>query len=175
MTRLIISPLLAGLLAVALLPATAQALESDASAPVQVETDRFDLDNKAGSAVYEGDVRIRQGSMKLNGNRVELYRNAEGKLSRAVAVGNRAYIEQKPSPEENLMKGWGKRIVYHVAERRVELIDQAELHQGNDTFDGGFLEYFLDRRVVQARSTADGVEGNQRVRMTLEPEQQGGQ
>lgn len=175
MIRLTTHPLLAVLLAAALFSTTAQALEGDASAPVQVEADRFDLDNKAGSAVYQGDVRIQQGSMKLNGDRVELYRNAEGKLSRAVAVGNRAYIEQKPSPEEKLMKGWGKRIVYHVAERRVELIDQAELHQGNDTFDGGFLEYFLDRRVVQARSTADGVEGNQRVRMTLEPEQQGGQ
>lgn len=169
------SAMLAGLLAMTLLSASAHALEGDASAPVQVEADRFDLDNLAGSATYQGDVRIRQGSMKLNGDRVELYRNADGKLSRAVAVGNRAYIEQKPSPEEQLMKGWGKRIVYHVAERRVELIDEAELHQGNDTFDGGFLEYFLDRRVVQARSTADGVQGSQRVRMTLEPEQQGGQ
>ncbi|WP_027966495.1 lipopolysaccharide transport periplasmic protein LptA [Halomonas halocynthiae] len=175
MIRLTPSTMLAGLLAVTLLSANAHALESDASAPVQVEADRFDLDNLAGSATYQGDVRIRQGTMKLNGDRVELYRNADGKLSRAVAVGNRAYIEQQPSPEEKLMKGWAKRIVYHVAERRVELIDEAELHQGNDTFDGGFLEYFLDRRVVQARSTADGVKGSQRVRMTLEPEQQGGQ
>lgn len=167
----------ASLLALMLLLPTsfALALESDASAPVQVETDRFDLDNRAGSAVYQGDVRIQQGSMKLTGDRVEIHRNAEGKLSRAVAIGNRAYIEQKPSPEENLMKGWGHRIVYHVAERRVELIDKAELHQGGDTFDGGYLEYSLDRRVVQARSSAEGVEGSQRVRMTLEPEQQGSQ
>ncbi|HSH50025.1 MAG TPA: lipopolysaccharide transport periplasmic protein LptA [Halomonas sp.] len=176
MTRLFSCRTLAGLLVLTLLPFTAAlALESDASAPIRVEADRFDLDNRAGSAVYQGDVRIRQGSMKLNGDRVELYRNAEGQLSRAVATGERAYIEQQPSPEEKLMKGWGRKIIYHVSERRVELIDQAELHQGNDTFDGGYLEYFLDRRVVQARSSAEGVEGSQRVRMTLEPEQQSSQ
>lgn len=176
MIRLIPCFTLAGLLALTLLPAaTAQALEGDASAPVRVEADRFDLDNRAGSAVYQGDVRIQQGSMKLTGDQVEIYRNPDGQLSRAVATGERAYIEQKPSPEENLMKGWGRQIIYHVAERRVELIDKAELHQGGDTFDGGYLEYFLDRRVVQARSSAEGVEGSQRVRMTLEPEQQDNQ
>ncbi|MDN3525529.1 lipopolysaccharide transport periplasmic protein LptA [Halomonas sabkhae] len=153
----------------------ALALEGDASAPIQVEADRLELDDQAGTAVYQGEVRIQQGSMKLQGERVEIRRNDAGQLSRAIATGGRAYIEQKPAPDADLVQGWARRIVYHVAERRLELVDQAELHKGDDTFNGGYLEYFLDRRVVQARSSAEGVEGNQRVRMTLEPEQQEGQ
>ncbi len=31
----------------------AQALEGDASAPIQVEADRLDLDDRAGTAVYQ--------------------------------------------------------------------------------------------------------------------------
>ncbi|MBN8410776.1 lipopolysaccharide transport periplasmic protein LptA [Halomonas denitrificans] len=149
------------------------ALESDRSAPIQVEADQLDLDDRAGTAVYTGDVRIQQGSMLLTGERVEIQRNDQGQLSRATATGSRAYLEQQPSPEEPVVKGWGKKVVYHVAERRMELIDQAELHKANDTFDGAYLEYFLDRRVVQARSSAQGVDGQQRIRMTLEPESQG--
>ncbi|MBB3231547.1 lipopolysaccharide transport periplasmic protein LptA [Halomonas stenophila] len=170
-------PPLATLLALSLaaLPLAAGpalALEGDASAPIQVEADRLDLDDRAGTAVYRGDVTITQGSMRLTGERIEIRRNAAGRLTRATATGKRAYLEQKPAPDEPLVRGWGRTVVYHVAERRIELIDQAELHQGGDTFDGGYLEYFLDRRVVQARSAAEGIEERQRVRMTLEPEQQ---
>lgn len=169
------SPLASTLLAVALSglawstgPAMAQ--QNDADQPVEVEADRLDLDDQAGTAIYTGEVHIRQGSMQLTGDRVELQRNAAGELSRATAYGERAYIEQQPDPQEPVIRGWGRTIVYHVAERRVELIDRAELHQAGDTFDGGYLEYFLDRRVVQARAEAEGVEGRQRIRMTLQPE-----
>ncbi|MDR5891587.1 lipopolysaccharide transport periplasmic protein LptA [Halomonas mongoliensis] len=143
----------------------------DAEAPIEVEADQLDLDDRAGTAVYTGDVDIRQGSMRLTGDRVEIQRNAQGQLSRAIATGERAYLEQQPDPAEPVVRGWGRTVIYHVAERRMELIDRAELHQGGDTFDGGYLEYFLDRRVVQARSEGEGVEGRQRIRMTLQPEQ----
>ncbi|UYG02290.1 lipopolysaccharide transport periplasmic protein LptA [Halomonas sp. LR3S48] len=149
-------------------PAMAQ--QRDAEQPIEVEADQLDLDDRAGTAVYLGDVDIRQGSMRLTGDRVEFQRNAAGELSRATARGERAYIEQQPDPDQPVVRGWGRTIVYHVAERRVELIDRAELHQGSDTFDGGYLEYFLDRRVVQARAQGEGVEGSQRIRMTLQPE-----
>ncbi|PMR79548.1 lipopolysaccharide transport periplasmic protein LptA [Halomonas urumqiensis] len=148
-----------------------QAQQNDAEAPIEVEADNLELDDRAGTAVYTGEVDIRQGSMRLTGNRVEIQRNDQGQLSLATATGERAYIEQQPDPSEPIIRGWGRTIVYHVAERRVELIDRAELHQGGDTFDGGYLEYFLDSRVVQAQAEGEGVEGRQRIRMTLQPEQ----
>jgi lipopolysaccharide export system protein LptA len=68
------------------------------------------------------------------------------------------------------MEGQARRIIYYLAERRVELIDRAELTQAGDRFTGGRLEYFIDREVVQARSDVEGSD-NQRIRMTLQPEQ----
>nr|WP_297459275.1 lipopolysaccharide transport periplasmic protein LptA [uncultured Halomonas sp.] len=148
------------------------ALESDASAPIKVAADRLDLDDRAGTAVYTGDVEMQQGSMRLTAERVEIERNAQGEVTLVTAIGEgeRAYIEQKPAPEDPLVKGWGNTIVYHAAERRVELIEQAELHQGGDIFNGAYVEYFLDRRVVQARSETRSGE-SERVRMTLTPKQ----
>ncbi|MFP4138678.1 MAG: lipopolysaccharide transport periplasmic protein LptA [Halomonas sp.] len=159
------------LLALGAAPA-ALAQDSDAEAPIEVEADQLDLDEAEGTAVYTGDVDIRQGSMRLTGDRVEIERNDTGELTLATATGERAYLEQQPEPDEPVVKGWGRTVIYHVSERRVELIDRAELHQGGDVFEGGFLEYFLDRRVVQARSENEGVEGRQRIRMTLQPEQE---
>ncbi|WFE72284.1 lipopolysaccharide transport periplasmic protein LptA [Halomonas sp. M1] len=139
-------------------------------APVEVEADRLDLDQLAGTAVYSGNVNIRQGEMQLRGERVEIQRNDAGELARAIATGERAYLRNQLDGETTPMEGWARRIIYHVAERRVELIDQAELTQRGDRFQGGRLEYFIDREVVQARSEVDGSE-SQRIRMTLQPAQ----
>lgn len=149
----------------------ALALESDASAPIEIAADRLDLDNQAGTAVYAGDVAMQQGSMKLTADRVEIERNAEGNVSRVTATGEnqRAYLEQQPAPGDPIAKGWGRTIVYHAGERRVELIRQAELHQAGDTFNGAYVEYFLDRRQVRARSDNNGNQ-RERVRMTLTPQ-----
>lgn len=154
-----------------LLAMPVQALESDARAPIEVAADRLDIDDRSGTAVYTGDVEIRQGSMQLTGDRVEIERNEAGEVTRITAIGERAYIEQQPAPDEPVVNGWGRTIVYHARERRVELIDQAELHQARDTFDGGYVQYYLDRRTVQARSEVEGRD-RQRIRMTLNPEQE---
>lgn len=162
--------LLTTLLSLASMPTLA--LEGDASAPIEIVADRLELDDQAGTAVYTGDVDMRQGSMQLTGQKVTISRTDEGEVSRIEATGNRAYIEQQPSPDASLAKGWGRTIIYHVQDRWVELIGQAELHRGQDTFTGAKVDYYLDRRVVEANSGADsGGEQGQRVRMTLTPQQ----
>jgi lipopolysaccharide export system protein LptA len=154
-------------LALGVSASTAYAAPSD---PVEVEADQLDIDQRAGTAVYRGNVEIRQGEMRLRGDQVEITRNEAGELSRATAIGDRAYMRHRPDGQEELMEGQARRIIYYLAERRVELIDRAELTQAGDRFTGGRLEYFIDREVVQARSDVEGSD-NQRIRMTLQPEQ----
>lgn len=138
--------------------------------PIEVEADRLDLDQRAGTAIYSGNVHIRQGGIQLSGDRIEIQRNDAGELAKATATGERAYLRHLLEGEESPMEGWARRLTYHVAERRVELVDQAELTQRGDRFQGGRLEYFIDREVVQARSDVNGSEP-QRIRMTLQPAQ----
>ncbi|MCL5425586.1 MAG: lipopolysaccharide transport periplasmic protein LptA, partial [Gammaproteobacteria bacterium] len=69
------------------LSAAAQSSPSQQQAPVEVEADRLDLDQRAGTAVYTGDVDIRQGEMQLRGDRVEIQRNDAGELSLATSTG----------------------------------------------------------------------------------------
>jgi len=152
------------------LSAAAQTSSSSQQAPVEVEADRLDLDQRAGTAVYTGNVQISQGEMQLRGERVEIQRNNAGELSRATSTGERAYLRHQADGQDGPTEGWARRIIYHVAERRVELIDQAELTQQDDKFTGGRLEYFIDREVIQARSDVEGSEP-QRIRMTLQPAQ----
>lgn len=149
------------------------ALESDASAPIEIAADQLELDDRQGTAVYTGSVDMQQGSMNLKAARVDIQRADDGQVSQVTAKGGggeRAYLEQQPGPDEAIVKGWGDTVIYHAAERRVELVGNAELHQAGDTFDGAYVEYYLDSRRVQARSSQDGDgSGDGRVRMTLTP------
>lgn len=154
----------------------ASALESDARQPVRVQANNLQLDDKSGTAVYSGAVHIEQGSMKLDAERVELMRNAKGEFTQMKATGTsgkRAYIESLPSPQEGKVRGWANTIVYHNPTRRVELIQQAELHRGSDTFTGAYVQYLMNTRQVQAQG--GGSKGNTnggRIEMTLSPSAQ---
>ncbi|MFC0266975.1 lipopolysaccharide transport periplasmic protein LptA [Kushneria aurantia] len=150
----------------------ALALESDRNQPINISADALEISDQDGTAVYTGAVEVDQGSMQLRANRVELQRAESGGLSQMTATGGedgRAYIEQRPAPDDPLARGWGNRIVYHAGERRVELIGNAELHQGSDIFTGGYVEYFLDTRRVNARGNEQSEGGDGRVRMQLTP------
>ncbi|WP_106478406.1 lipopolysaccharide transport periplasmic protein LptA [Phytohalomonas tamaricis] len=151
------------------------ALDSDANKPINIAADKLQIDDRAGTAIYTGQVHMEQGTMKLDADRVEITRGNAGGVSKVNAKGNRAYIEQLPAPDDATVKGWGNTIIYHADTRRVELIGNAELHQAQDTFTGGYVEYYLDRRQVNARSSESqsGQSQNGRVRMTLTPNSQG--
>lgn len=160
-----------GLGMAALAPA-ALALDSDASQPINISADSLSLDDKAGTAVYSGRVEMSQGSMKLDASRVDITRASSGEISLVKATGERAYLEQKPAPDEKLVKGWANTIRYHALERRVELVGNARLEKGEDTFDGGYVEYFLDKRQVNASNSSDATQKTDdasRVHMTLTP------
>ena len=85
----------------AVLPALAQAqaqvpfggLSHDATQPVEITSDRLDLDQVAGSAVFTGGVKVGQGTLRLAADRVEVFYTGDtgsdtGQVERMVATGN---------------------------------------------------------------------------------------
>ena len=158
-----------------LISTSAHALESDARQPIRVQAGNLQLDDKNGTAIYSGAVHIEQGSMKLDAERVELSRNAKGEFTQMKATGTaakRAYIESLPNPQDGLVRGWANTIIYYNATRRVELVQRAELHRGNDTFTGAYVEYLMNTRQVQAQGGTSKGNGNGRIEMTLSPSAQ---
>ncbi|WP_414499892.1 MULTISPECIES: lipopolysaccharide transport periplasmic protein LptA [unclassified Zymobacter] len=168
-----LTPLMAAVgIAAGLTTTSTLALDSDARQPIRVSAGQLQLDDRNGSAIYSGTVHIEQGSMKLDADQVVLTRSAAGGLStmRATGKGKRAYIEQKPSPQEGLVKGWGDTIVYSADSRKVELIGHAELHRGTDTFTGAYVQYFMNTRQVQAQGAGKNNTGSGRIEMTISPD-----
>jgi len=63
-------------------------LHQDTGLPVEIEADRLAVDNADGSALFSGDVRVRQGEMRLAAAEVRVEYDREGKaITRLHATG----------------------------------------------------------------------------------------
>jgi len=68
-------------------------LEHDATLPVEITSDRLDLDQAAGTAVFTGAVKVGQGELRMAADRVEVFyaggpEGGTGQVTRMVATGN---------------------------------------------------------------------------------------
>lgn len=68
--------------------------EHDASQPVEINADKLDLDQAAGTAVFSGGVRVVQGALRLASDRLQVFyadaaaSGSNGQVQRMVATGN---------------------------------------------------------------------------------------
>lgn len=158
-------PSLASRLAVLLLlsataglwPATAQGITTsalrglDTRAPIDVDADRIDVLDQENQAIFTGNVRVRQGTLTLEANRIKIaYARPAGsrgdpEIQRLDADGN----VRLATPSERATSRFG---LYDVDRRILTLIGNVVLTQGTTQVQGNRLTIDL----ASGRSTLDG-------------------
>lgn len=137
-------------------PALAQTIATsalrghDSRQPVDVDADRIEVLEAENFAVFSGNVRVRQGPLTLEAQRIKVAfdRPAGGGdpvLRRLDAEGAVRLI----SPSERASARFG---IYDVESRILTLIGGVELLQGQTRLDGNRLTINLE----SGRSTLDG-------------------
>jgi lipopolysaccharide export system protein LptA len=142
-----------------------QALESDRDQPMQLEADSLSIDESSGVSLYEGNVIIVQGSMKLWAERLWVYRR-QGKTERIVSEGEPTRFSQLPEVDGVEVRGQARRMEIHVERDEMLLIDNALLEQGGNSFRNDRILYNRSNAQVRAGSSA---QGKKRVQVVLEP------
>ena len=144
----------------------ANALPEDRNQPINIQSDSAQLDDGKGVATYMGKVKLTQGSLVIEGDEVRIYRNAQGDVDRAVAVGKLAHFVQVPEQGKPPVDGKAKQIEYFVAEQRATLEQSAVVTQGGNAFTGEKIDYDIKKQLLNAAGNASS---NTRVNMTLQP------
>ena len=145
----------------------AAALPEDRNQPIHLEASRGQLDQKTGVSVYEGNVVITQGSMRLTADSVTIYIK-DNNFQRMEATGAPVNLRYKPTVDKPEVQGVSQRVEYDVASAKVIMSGNARLTQGQDTFTGDRVEYDLKSDVVRAR----GAGNNGRIQFTIQPRAQ---
>ena len=144
---------------------TAQALSTDKDQPISIEADSVDIDDKKGVSIYRGSVKVRQGSIRLEADRVTVYHPGK-KADKLVAVGKPVKFRQRPDNSDKDVKGRSLRLEYFATSEELVLIDQARLEQGSQSFAGDRIVY--DRRQAVVKGGA-AVGGKERIKIILDP------
>jgi lipopolysaccharide export system protein LptA len=149
-----------------LLPGPALALSGDRDQPMNLEADSVSIDEETGVSLYEGNVVITQGSLKLWADKLWIHRR-DGKTKKMVSEGQPTHFRQLTDDQQEI-KGRALRAEFYIDRDELLLFDEAVLEQGADQFRSDRIVYNRANAKVRAGASADG---KQRVRVIIEPSQ----
>jgi len=154
-----------------LTPMQSHALEDDREQPLRVVANSAEHNERSGVTVYTGNVVITQGSMRIEADVVTL-KGRDNRIDNMVAEGNPARLQQQPKPEDPMMYARAQRIIYFVADDRVQLIDKASIEQNDSVVNSDEIEYLVKQRIVKAHGSvkASNGEAPKRVEFIYTPQ-----
>lgn len=139
----------------------------DAQQPIEIEADRLSSQEQQGLTVYQGNVIIKQGTLTLKGDQVEVF-HPQNKLDKIISTGEPAYFERYLHEQQSWIKGHANTLIYYAEPRKVELIGSAFIEQENThQIQGDKLTYDLEKQTLNATSEHQ----DNRIKMTLTPQQ----
>ncbi|WP_157976731.1 lipopolysaccharide transport periplasmic protein LptA [Parahaliea mediterranea] len=145
----------ARLLAAALLLAAgaALALPEDRQEPIRISADKAVRDEKKGFTVYQGNVMMQQGTLRIDAAKVTVF-HEDKEADRIMAEGSPAHMREQPQADKGLMHARAEVIEYFKAEERVLLKRNASVEQDGSKVAGDSIEYFIGQQLIRADSSA---------------------
>jgi lipopolysaccharide export system protein LptA len=161
---------------VALLTFPAYAEKGDREKPINVEADRFSMDDINKVQIFEGSVVMIQGTMQLSTDTLVVTEDPDG-FQKGVATGGAnglARFKQKRDGKDEYIEGEAERIEHDTRSEKTEFFVRARVKSGQDEVRGHYISYEAPTEkylVTTPRSGAKPAAGETpaRVRATIQP------
>lgn len=154
-----------------LLALGARAEQADRDKPINLEADTMDVNDATKISVYQGNVRLTQGTLLILADKL-VVKQDDGGFSTGTAHGNPASFRQKREASDEYIEGWGQRIEYDGKRDKVELFVNARVKRGQDEVRGSYIAYDGKTEFFQVKGGKEAVtETNPkgRVRAVIQP------
>ncbi len=149
----------------AMTSAVCSAAERDRLQPISIQSDRARYEANRG--VYEGNVVIEQGSLRIRADRVTVFEQRRS-VDRLQAFGRPAHFEQTGNGGA-AVRASADEIEYRVVDEQVILLRNATVDHEGSEIHGERIVYSSRSRTVSAEG--GGETGSGRVQMILQPRQ----
>lgn len=145
----------------------AQALPTDKEQSIKISSESAAIDSKLGVTTLSGSVKLIQGTLEINADKVTLRYDKNQKLESLVAEGSPARYEQQPALDKAVIHAEANSIIYVVSKDHLTLDKNAFVEQNGATTRGGKIEYNITSGTVNA-SGAGNESG--RVEFVIPPQ-----
>jgi len=140
------------------------------SSPLQVTSDRMEVDQKDKTTLFEGHVVVKQDDMTITGNRLKVFSPSENKGSSSAMMDriDRIEVEGDVKITQANKVATAEKSVYYHKEQKILLMGHPVVSQGEDRVSGRLITLYL----AEDRSVVEGGEDG-RVEALLHPNQKG--
>jgi len=136
------------------------ALPEDSKQPIEIEAQSVVVDETTGFNEFSGDAEVRQGSLLLLAELIQVQTDNEEVVS-MIAKGSLEEPAKYTQSQENqtrFIEATAILITYNVDEGMIFLVGNAQLVQGFDSFSGDTLDYDINNDKVIVKGSEDGTE-----------------
>lgn len=162
------SPALLALLSLLPLTSPTLALPTDSEQDLFLESETLEYDENSGTITYSGSVLMKQGSMKIQADKVVIYGNIE-RATKVTANGKPATFQQTPEVGAVPVTAVANELEYTVSDKSLLLKGNAILEQEGSSLSSNRIEYDVTRAVVTAGTPKTIPDNEKRVRMVIPP------
>lgn len=147
------------------------ALSTDRDQPIEIEADKATIDNLKGIAIYEGDVIVIQGSIRINSDTMNIKYSKKRNIETVVTNGNPSRFQQRLDNGE-IIKAKALEMEYNALKSIIYLRKQAELRKSLNDKDNYIsnaprITYDTQAGIIRADK---GITKTGRIKMTFTPE-----
>lgn len=130
-------------------------MRHDASLPVEITSDRLELDQASGTAVFTGTVKVGQGDLRMAADRIQVFYDQAGETStgtvqRMVADGNVTLANGSEAAEAD-------HATYEVAQGTIQMRGNVLLTQGQNALSSETLDIDLNRGTGQLQGRVQTI------------------
>ena len=137
------------------------ALQEDSRQPVYIHSDRAQRDNKKNITVYESNVELTQGGLKILADKITVY-DKNGSIGKIIATGQPAHYRQQPIDGKGDLIAKANSIEFEFEKEHILLRGNASVYQDGSTITSEVINYDIRSAVMKADS-------DDRVRIVIPP------
>jgi len=154
------------LLLFGLLPMQSTALDSDRDQAIEIEADRLEVREQENISIYEGNVRLIQGSLNITSDRLIIHFNDANELTLMEMTGKPARFRQLDNVRQEML-GEAEQIDYTESESWLELRRSAYFSHAGDVIRSDSIRINTKTNGIEA----GGTQADDRVKMVIKPRQ----
>ena len=143
----------------------AHAEKADRDKPLQIVSDKLNVDDAKHVSTFEGNVDLTQGTIHVIAEKIVVSEQDAAGNKLCVATGHLASLRQKREASNEYVEGYGERIEYDTRIDTVNFYVRARVKREQDDVRGDHITYSTQTEIFHVTGRPDGG----RVHATIQP------
>ena len=126
-----------------------QALPDDKNQSLRITATKQEIDLKVGEVIYIGDVKLVQGTLEINAQKLTVHKDKNQNEESITAEGSPARYQQQPEPGKPFIHAEASVIHYNFKTEQLMLDKNVSIEQNGSVTKAGHVDYDIKSQTAK--------------------------